>query len=761
MLDIDALKRGEERLRKILDGMPVMVVAIDDRNVPVFWNGECESQLGWSASEIIDNPRSAGFVFPEEDRFWGGAIVHRQEDDYREMEVEMACKDGSIKTIAWSNVSKRVPIPGWAEWGVGVDITARKRAEQAIRESEARLRLAVSAASIGFWSWDFATDAIYLSATWKAQIGYEDYELSNVRITWEERLHPDDRRRVLASITKAVEGTAQGFDLDYRLRHKNGTYRWILSRGAIARDDEGKAARLMCCHLDITDRKASDEKQRKQALLLDLASDAICVRDLEDRIVYWNQGAETLYGWTSEEAIGCVSHDLLNTRLPASVEETNQIVLAHGRWEGEIEHRTKSGDWVVVASHWVLETDDAGAPIAILELNLDITELKWAKMQHSQKLESLGVLAGGIAHDFNNLLTAMMGNASLALDQLAPHLSAYRYVQEIEKAAQRAADLTQQILAYAGKGRFLIRSLDLADVVREMSSLLGTAISKKANLELDLQRAPAAGDATQIRQIALNLLTNASDALGGSEGRICLRTGVMKADRATLASRFISADLPEGDYAFLEVTDTGVGMDDATLARIFDPFFSTKFTGRGLGLAATIGIVRGHKGTIRVHSHPGEGSSFLVLLPFADSSGDDLAPAATAPPRGSGVVLVIEDESFVREVATSVLEQAGYSVLTAVDGVDGVDVFQRHASEISVVLLDMTMPHKSGAEVLREIQALRPDIHVVLTSGHSEQDIRMMVAGGEATAFLPKPYDPAHLLAVLEKTLSSSTDPPE
>ena len=294
------------------------------------------------------------------------------------------------------------------------------------------------------------------------------------------------------------------------------------------------------------------------------------------------------------------------------------------------------------------------------------------QMRNAQKLESLGVLAGGIAHDFNNLLVGVLGNASLALSELPADSPARQFVQDVETSAQRAAELTRQMLAYSGRGKFVVEPVNLSQVVQEMTQLLRRVISKQARLSLHLRddMPPIVADATQLRQVVMNLITNASDALLGESGLVTVRTGTVHADARMLAGTYLNEELPAGKYVYLEVTDSGVGMDAATRARIFEPFFTTKFTGRGLGLAAVLGIVRGHKGAIDVTSEPGCGTTFRVLFPasaaLAEKPVTRNIPAAEW--KGSGLALVVDDEEAVRVVARHVLERSGFTVVEAATG---------------------------------------------------------------------------------------------
>lgn len=408
----------------------------------------------------------------------------------------------------------------------------------------------------------------------------------------------------------------------------------------------------------------------------------------------------------------------------------------------------------------------AGQVDYVISHIIDVTERKRAEderrrleaqMLHVQKLESLGVLAGGIAHDFNNLLTSMLGYAALALREIPIGSPAQPLLLEVERAAARAAELTQQMLAYSGKGRFAVQPIDLSRLVQEMVQLLRTVVSRKAVFHCDI--APGLpvieADATQLRQVVMNLITNASDALEEQTGLVRIRTGVLHLDQPTLLSPYADEAAP-GDYVFLEVADNGQGMPPEIQARIFDPFFTTKFTGRGLGLAAVLGIVRGHRGLIEVLSAPGQGSTFRVLFPRAAAP----APAQAEPEqprdgwRGQGTLLVVDDEEGVRMVVRRVLEAAGFQTVTARDGAEGLEQFQRHEEHIVGVLLDLTMPRRSGLELLHELHRLRPSLPIFLMSGFSEEEVKARCAGLEIAGFLEKPFNLDNLVAVVRTGLA-------
>ncbi len=403
----------------------------------------------------------------------------------------------------------------------------------------------------------------------------------------------------------------------------------------------------------------------------------------------------------------------------------------------------------------------------ILFTSHDITERKRAEeeklnlerqVQQAQKMESLGVLAGGIAHDFNNLLMGVLGNADLALLNMPPESPGRDNINNIQIAAKRAAELAMQMLAYSGKGQFVIKRMALQVLVEEMVHLLETSISKKVVIRYDFAKnvPPVEADATQMRQIIMNLVINASEAISDRSGVISIRTGSMVCDRVYLDKTYCDNELPEGIYSYFEITDTGSGIDEETLGKMFDPFFTTKFTGRGLGLAAVLGIVRGHKGAIEVYSEPGKGTTFKLLFPAKEGALDSSL-------RQSGRVvdvklegktaLLVDDEETIRTVGKQMLERLGLKATTATDGREALKIFKETPDEFDYVILDLTMPRMDGEETFREMLRVRKDITVILSSGYSEQDVVSRFTEKGFAGFIQKPYRTAKLE---EKLLSAA-----
>ena len=394
---------------------------------------------------------------------------------------------------------------------------------------------------------------------------------------------------------------------------------------------------------------------------------------------------------------------------------------------------------------------------ALVEMERHRRELDH-KLQDTQKLESLGVLAGGIAHDFNNLLTGILGNASLAKMDLPVSSPLRPAIEQIELASRQAAGLCQQMLAYSGKGRFVVGPLDLNDLIQSTTHLLSISISKNCVLRFNLApNLPATiADATQMRQIIMNLVINASEAIGERSGVIAIATGLVRVGPDYLATLMHPDNLVHGDYIFMEVSDSGVGMDAALVKKIFDPFFTTKFTGRGLGLAAVLGIVRGHKGALKVYSEPGRGTTFKVLLPCAAPGLAAKRPSASPFEerwRGQGMVLVVDDEETIRTVAARILESLGFTVVLANDGREAMEKYQAEPARFLLVLLDLTMPHMDGEETFRQLRHLNPGIKVILMSGFNQHEAISRFTGKGLAGFVQKPFDVGGISTTVREVL--------
>lgn len=525
---------------------------------------------------------------------------------------------------------------------------------------------------------------------------------------------------------------------------------WVIELLRRARDAADKNAHLADERLAELQRH-SEERDRQQKLsailtaVVESSDDAIISKNLDGVIQSWNRGAQEIFGFTSQEAVG----KKITLIIPPDRLEEETAIIERIRAGGRVKHVEtmrvrKNGTQIHVALTISPIRDSSGVVVGASQIARDITEQKQMEehLRQTQKLESLGVLAGGLAHDFNNLLTGIMGNASLVALDPGDAQAVEARVQEILSASDRAALLVRQMLAYCGKGQFVVESLDLSSQVKEIVTLLRPSISRL--VEIDLRLDPAlpkvTADRSQLQQVIMNLAINGAEAIGDRPGVVTITTYSRKGDGEPQVA--------------MEVSDTGCGMDEHTKSRIFDPFFTTKFTGRGLGLAAVMGIIQGHRGTIAVESEPGRGSTFSVIFPAATA----LAPPARLEPaadeRGHGNILVVDDEELVRNMAKFTLERCGYSVELAQDGKDAVDAFSARPNDFAAILLDLAMPIMNGEEALRHIRQIRPGVPIVLSSGFSEVEALERFKKNGLACFLQKPYTASALARRIKQAVT-------
>jgi PAS domain S-box-containing protein len=530
----------------------------------------------------------------------------------------------------------------------------------------------------------------------------------------------------------------------------------------------GRTLGVVLVFRDVSDRRRAQQDAGYLAAIVESSDDAIVGKSPQGIIQTWNLGAERLYGYKAKEVIGRAMLELLPPELKH--EESNFLErLARGERIVHFEtiRLRKDGSSVDVSLTISPIRDKAGQIVGISHVGRDITDQKRTseQMRQTQKLESLGVLAGGIAHDFNNLLTGILGNASIALEDLPPDSPAREAVDAIITASDRAAALARQMLAYSGKGRFVLERIDLSEKVRQTLPLIKSAIPPTVEVQLKLEEPLPLieADSVQMQQLIMNVIINAAEAIPDQQrGAVIVST-----HRESIDDEYVrkhegssTSQLSPGPHVLFEVVDTGSGMDAGTLSRIFDPFFTTKFTGRGLGLAAVLGIVRGQHGAVQVSSTPGQGTAFRFLFPVAEKSGKDPGNAAQRASsedlRGAGVVLVVDDEQIVRDMAKQGLERYGYTVLVAENGVQGLEIFRRHAERIQCVVLDLTMPKMSGEEALDHMRRVRTDVPIILSSGFNEAQAVQRFEGKGLAGFLQKPYRASALLEKIKEITTSS-----
>jgi PAS domain S-box-containing protein len=657
-------------------------------------------------------------------------------------------------------------------FGAAQDVTEKVRIETALRQSETEYRMIVEHQADMVVKVDTEGRFLFVSPSYCRMFGRSRDELLGQ--TFMPLVHEDDRKATAEAMKALFRPPHEAF-VEQRAGTRDG-WRWLSWSDKAILDTNGQVKEIVGVGRDITHRKKAEaalrESEARYKALFENAPLGIFTSTPEGRFSAVNQALADMLGYSSPaevvEKVANIAEDIYVH--PERRDEIIEIIKNSpgvATFENEYFRRDQS-EFIANLNVVVLQSENAGARPYLLGMVEDITERKRGekerlalerKIQETQKLESLGVLAGGIAHDFNNILMAVLGNADLALDRLPPMSPARENLREIEHASRRAADLCSQMLAYSGKGKFVIEAIDLSALASEMSHLLEASISKKAVLRLELAESiPAVrGDTTQIRQVVMNLVINASEAIGERSGIIAVSTGVRDCDREFLNTTLLKDEVAPGAYVFLTVSDDGCGMTPETRRRVFEPFFTTKFTGRGLGMSAVLGIVRGHKGTLQLRTRQGEGTTFTLLFPpLAETAPASVAsrPAATTARRLSGCVLLVDDEETIRALGRQMLERIGFEVIAASDGADALMIYETFGHRIDLVLLDLTMPNMDGEEALEALLRMDPNVPVVLSSGYSEHEISARFSGRGLAGFLQKPYTLSKLRERLGQVLA-------
>jgi PAS domain S-box-containing protein len=772
-----ALRESEERLNYMMSNSPSVIYTCRPSGDfgATFVSENVVHQLGYEASAFIADPGfwAAHIHLDDKQRVFDGLSALFAEGSHTH-EYRFLHKDGAWR---WMHDELRLirnaagePVEILGSW---VDITDRKQAEDALGESERKYRTLFDSATDAIFILDLNGNILDINRTAHARLGYTKREMLSMHVS---RLDPPEFAvRVSERLTQVSRSGVAVFESAH-LR-KDGSVMPVEINSRLL-EYEGRQEYFSIVR-DITDRKRAEEalresEERFRTLLARVDSVAVQGFGPDGVVHYWNKASERLYGYSAEEAQGRNILDLIvspEARGPIANAITQMAESGSPLPSSEASLLRKDGSRVTVYASYAVVNMPGRAP-ELYCIDIDLTDRKRAEQErlelerrllYAQKLESLGILAGGIAHDFNNLLMAVLGNLDLALRKVSPVSPARANIEQSAQAARRATDLTRQMLAYSGKGRFIVKPMDLSELVEENTHLFRASVARTATLDVRLGRSLPSieADVGQVQQVIMNLITNAAEAIGDSSGGIIITTGMQECDAQCLKQSRLEDVPPAGRFVYLDVSDTGCGMDEQTQQRLFDPFFSTKAPGRGLGMSAILGIVRGHGGAIFVESSPGRGTSVRILFPAPEEARteneavNNTRAAEAGAPAMSGTVLVVDDEEIVRMVCKEMVETMGLQVLTASDGREAVDLFTSHADSISHVILDLSMPNMDGMAAFTELVRIKPSVKVILSSGYDEQESLQRLSGPGPAGFIQKPYSLQSLRDALEKAGAS------
>jgi PAS domain S-box-containing protein len=680
---------------------------------------------------------------------------------------------------------------------------------EATKKNTELLTLALEATTDALWDWHIPTGNAFFSPRYYTMLGFEPDEFAAGYDSWTGLLHPDDRKITTTRIQQHIQNKSESFAEEFRLRTKSGDYLWVLGRAKVVeRDDKGKPVRMVGTHVDIDARKRAEARlalyrekledlvkartaelektnrrlskeigERKQAVterekalrelekttslletVFDAIPDIIGVQDNDHRMIRYNAAGYKFLDKKQQDIVGRHCFELIGRKNECTICATSKAYQT--KRPAQIERFDETLNvWLDVRAYPVLDKD--GNLVNVIEHLRDITAEKKAaeenrklleKLQHAQKMEAIGTLAGGIAHDFNNLLMGILGNASLLhhdLESLGPERER---VANIERLAKSGAQLTKQLLGIGRGGRYEVRAVDLNVLIDKAADMFGrTKKEIQIHKRFDNDLWPVEVDQAQINQVLLNIFVNAWQAMPAG-GTLMITSKNTELDRAFVSPYGVSA----GRYVNVSIQDTGIGMDANTVQRVFDPFFTTKEKerGTGLGLASAYGIIKNHAGIITVDSVTGRGATFSFYLPATDKPVQPYTRTDHKASKGSGTILVIDDESIILEVAEQMVERLGYEVMTATDGDSAIEILASNAERVDLIILDMIMPGKGGEETFKALKDIRPEVKILLSSGYSIEGKAKQIMAQGCDGFIQKPFDLTELSHKIDKILN-------
>lgn len=750
-----ALRVSEARYRQIVDTAYEGVWLVDAQAHTSFVNARTAHLLGYSAEEMLGKSLF-DFMDASERADAERQMLRRFQKISEQHEFKFRRKDGSV---LWAIVaaSPLLDERGNAVGALGMltDITRLKRAEATLNDNELELRTIFDNAALGIALVDEAGRTRRSNPAFQKMLGYSGEELAQMSYT--EFTHADDIEPDVEAYRRLLNGEVSSYQREKRFVHRSGAVVWGRLTASVVRTEAGIQLGIGLVE-DITAHKLAQARIAAQAFLLDNAKDAILVRSFEGVVEYWNRGAERLYGWSSEEALGRNVADFLYAE-PSALAKAQQRLLADGSWNGELLQQTQSGQAVMVECRWTLTREANGSPAKVLCINSDVTEKKRLEAQviATQRMESLGTLAGGIAHDLNNILAAIVANVSLALEDVGQDHPARLALSEINDASLRAAALVRQILTFSRPRPPERRVIHLELVVAEALRLLRATLPASIRIESTLSPTTPAvlADATQVHQVVMNLATNAAHALRERGGVLCVHCeGVFVESPRALTL----GELRAGPYTRLVVEDNGAGMSERTLARIFDPFFTTKPPGEGTGLGLSVvhGVMRGHEGGIEVRSAQGRGSRFDLYFPAVKDATEPLSVPDPSCARGGGErILCVDDEASILRATKVLLERLGYAVVTHTEPDRALAELEVEGAHFDAIVTDSVMPILWGVDFVRKLLERQPDVPIVMMSGLLEPDLETSLRELGVREFVSKPATIEELGAALRRVLSA------
>ncbi len=754
----EAIRESEQRYREVVENAADIIFTIDTEGKFTFANSAGLKSIGYTLEDLCQHDYLQ-LVLPEHrtrlGKFYRHQLLSKQPTTY--VEFPFLTKDGDVK---WFGQNATLVFEGKKVTGFHViarDITERKRSEEALRESELRFQSLAEAAPVGIFRTNASGSTTYVNRRWCeiSQMG-SDEALGD---GWLKVVHPDDLATLDATWLQASSARAPS-QVEYRFLHRDGTTAWVVGHAVPQQNARGEFDGYIGTITDITERKRTEVKLQQLSTAVEQSPASIVITDVKGNIEYVNPRFEQVTGYTLAEVIG------KNPNILKAGEKTKEeyaqlwkTILSGNVWHGEFHNVKKNGElyWELASISPIIDAN--GTTTHFLAVKEDITQQKLYEetFRQTQKMQSIGTLAGGIAHDFNNILGIIIGHSGLLRENDNSPDKFSRSLSAIDTAAQRGASLVRQILTFARKSEIRFELVRINDIIKELAKLIEETFPKSITFLFHLERQLPLidGDASQLHQTMLNLCVNARDAMPHG-GTISIATETVVGE--AVQKHFPHATMDE--YAQVTVHDNGTGMSEEVRKRIFEPFYTTKELGKGtgLGLSVVYGIVNDHHGFIDVESEPGEGTTFRMYFPVPGNRLDQIAKKEEqqAVARGKNeTILVVEDEELLRDAIKNILTSNGYRVLTAIDGVEAIEIFKNESGPIALVLMDFGLPKLSGLDALREMKRINPTVKCIVSSGYLDPEIREEILGLDITNVLPKPYLEGDILSLVRNVLDS------